>query len=397
MRRLWLPTLIGLTMALVFWQWPADLTALTALGVGDTPPSLYGVLSDAATGNARTSGWVLAQRLGGDARTVACDSRGNYGFHGLTPGRYTLTAFAAGCAVELWSDTLTLYDKASQQINLSLTHRPTGSVSGRVATPRQGTPIPGVEIRLVAVDEARTYCASTDQAGRFLAESMPVGRYYVFATAEGWGAVPWTGTADVVEGVCFTGVDFSLPPNPHAFSLSGRVTSRDEALRDVELCALGSSEGAVYVTRTDSTGRYELAADDPSHLYVWARRYDRGGVWFGSRAGWTYSDLQVIAERGLDLDLAPVPHGPWGIGGRIATTGRPLQSGCIEVTDERGRVRDIAPVWPGGHYRLSHLTPGGYLLRLIVPGAPPVTLGDVYIGSADQLGRDYDAIQIVQR
>ena len=200
----------------------------------------------------------IAQRLGGDARTVACDGRGDYRFHGLTPGRYTLTAFAAGCAAEPWSDTLTLTDKASQHINLSLTGRPTGSVSGRVATPKQGTPIPGVEIRLVAVDEARTYCALTDQAGRFLAESMPVGRYYVFATAEGWGAVPWTGMVDVVEGVCFTGVDYSLPRNPHAFSLSGRVTSRPTSLSK-SFAGFRSSFTRIFFVLVDCTNRFDAA------------------------------------------------------------------------------------------------------------------------------------------
>jgi hypothetical protein len=67
---------------------------------------VWGEVRTAEFGSSVSSGYVLAERLGGTGRTVTVDSCGRYVLSDLDPGRYLLTAFASGHRPSTSFDTL---------------------------------------------------------------------------------------------------------------------------------------------------------------------------------------------------------------------------------------------------------------------------------------------------
>jgi hypothetical protein len=130
------------------------------------------------------------------ARVTTSDSSGSFGFVGLSPGTYDLTASILG--YQLLSMSISL--NGSLRLTLRLTSLTlTGSVGGTVKDVTTGNPIAGATVTL----SPGNIVAITDASGAFLFSSIQVGSYTATASASGFSSasqpvtVRWGKTANL--------------------------------------------------------------------------------------------------------------------------------------------------------------------------------------------------------
>ncbi len=223
---------------------------------------------------------VIAEpRAGKERRRALTEADGTYLISDLPTGDYLVQARAEGYVTQFYSEALkredaeavrVLADAHTTGIDVALGRLST--VSGQV-TDRDGTPVPGAGVMLVAKPERgvsppappgavdrprpeprppggtvppppdrRVHSAETDEDGRFRVEDVPPGTYLLQAGAIGFVGRFYTvgeGTppAEIEIGVeqAMTGIDVTLP---RLGMISGQVTAGDgELLEGLEVVA----------------------------------------------------------------------------------------------------------------------------------------------------------------
>lgn len=198
---------------------------------------------------------------------------------------------------------------------------PQCTVSGRVVSSVDGTPLKSSRVALLGEHESREpqlYTATSDRDGRFTIKDVPAGRYHFYATHTGYvdqeyqsrgsdtGAILALQPAQEIKDVMFR-----LTP---AAVITGRVSDEDgDPMGLIEIVALrrpsdeeleegekGSARPewrAAATAQTDDRGQFRIFGLKPGEYYIQAKdQYDPQGMIFGH-------DWEI--RRSLGSEYAP--------------------------------------------------------------------------------------------
>ncbi|MEM9301248.1 MAG: carboxypeptidase regulatory-like domain-containing protein [Pseudomonadota bacterium] len=214
---------------------------------------------------------------------MVTDPAGAYGFAGLAPGTYFVTATAAGFVGEVFDDVAC--DPACDPLaGAAVTLGPDAAVdfvldpllftiSGSVTNADVPGPVAGAEVCFFDSDGLQAgACATTDGAGAYDSGDLPAGTYFARASADGFSdllfdGVPCASGCDVTAGTVIDiaaaaamGVDFALTPG--TFGLTGTVTTAagGAPLPGAEVCLFDNGGGPLDLCATaDGGGAYAFA------------------------------------------------------------------------------------------------------------------------------------------
>lgn len=230
---------------------------------------------------------------------------------------------------------------------------PGGTVSGRV-TDERGRPLANVTVRWIAVREGLSLpviAVSTDDAGRFEVQDLPLGSWWVQASAPG--------RARTVRPVRVRGREQSVAI---LMGPAAAIEGTTAGLRGSERGPLGSvllhatregttaAEDPGVATRSDATGRFRLDGLSPGtwRIAVMAEGYEplqRVGV----AAPTTALALTLRALATLQVDVVTA-SGEAAPGSTVVVSGSGVWPPRSVTADAQGRY--AFPALPGGVYEV---------------------------------------------
>jgi hypothetical protein len=396
MRRLWIPTLGGVTIGLLLWQAPAlTRESSSRPGTRGQRDALFGVVRDVEDDEPIAAATILAEQVGGDRHSVLSDRDGRYALKDVPAGDYVITAFAPEFATEVFGDTIRVDGLTPRRVDFRLERRKSGGLYGWVHFTEDSLPVANVQVRLVSDSAWESVSTTTDNDGAYLFHAVPSGSYTLLVSGAGWGAVPWNKSVVVSPDTLLGSFDFYLPKSGHIGEVTGSVGCGGIAQSGAEVFALTNEPLCELILATSGVdGHYRLGTNLTDYVYVWARHGDYSLQWRGNGVRWDPTQRVYVPHSHVDFQLVPRATGPWGISGKITGPNGPLCLGFVSATDTNGNTVDVSPIWPNGRYALGHLPSGGYSLRFVVPGKLAMEIGYVRIAQASQNSIDYDIGQM---
>lgn len=448
-------TLLGPALALLcsLIARPTDAQVFSGRPLpGSTAPAtgtstIRGRVFAADTGKPLRRARVRLQSLDPDipVQTANTGADGRYEITDLRPSRYTMTAarsgyltlaygqrrpFEGGKPVQL-ADRQVLEDVDFNLPRMSV-------VAGRI-TDETGEPMPGLRVLLMqprfAEGQRRMIVAgdaSTDDAGRFRAEDVMPGAYFVLATLHqtwtiiedgveqviGYSPTYYPGTTSVVSARGLTvgvgeevrSADFSLVRG-RAANISGTVTDSRGRPLDGETVYLsefrGGSDtttfqyGGAAIVGADGSfsikglapGDYKLTiryvtgagnsmhAEEAGTLRVPVNGVDLSGLHISTSRGWSASG-QVITDRGALPDLRSQ---------RVILVGQAVEADAdlkVGGIDGSGEIREDGTfVLAGlfGRERIRTNTVKGWMLKAVLQNGRDITDEAIELRSGEEL------------
>ncbi|GAA1604743.1 hypothetical protein GCM10009693_16080 [Leucobacter chromiireducens subsp. chromiireducens] len=182
----------------------------------------------------------------------------------LPAGSYTLKFAAFGYTSA--TREVTVSAKGLSELAVTLAPLTTGSVTGTVTDAATGTPLPGVLVSLAGAELS----ATTDRAGRYRIEQVPLGTHRFRAGLENYyTATSKDAEVKPIENASTT-VDFRLAALPRVLVLGDQTGRTVELLQSQDIVATGldtfptTTEGAATVSDPSVLGGYDAVVwDDP--------------------------------------------------------------------------------------------------------------------------------------
>ncbi|SIN85584.1 Carboxypeptidase regulatory-like domain-containing protein [Agromyces cerinus subsp. cerinus] len=311
-----------------------------------------GTVTDSGTGPVDGVTLNLIDGNGAVVGTTTTAGGGLYGFPGFfaTDG-YTVEAVlpAGKIAVDASRKPADL-STADAVVDFTIRDIVPVAVSGNVSD-SEGNPMGGVSVTIGDVT------TTTDSAGNYLFDTVPVGDYTAtITTPDGYTVTTSPPPFTVPDGVetPITGVDFVVTANP---SLSGTVTAAGAGVPGVTVTLTGPGDPVSTVTGADGTYRFPLL---PAGDYTVTMTTPDGTIAVGPS---TRSESVAETEvTGVDFALAKTGS----IEGAVTTDdGTPFPGATITITGPDGPT----PISSGsdGAYALAALPPGEYTMTMTVP------------------------------
>jgi protocatechuate 3,4-dioxygenase beta subunit len=286
--------------------------------------------------------------------TVLTDDDGAYQIQELNPGRYTVTANAAGFGSIIATGAIV----ADQESVLNFILVPnTGSVTGNVTHTFDGTPLTGAAVELKGISPFGPVLAAsiTDSDGNYSLGLITVGTYTLTVTKENFGSE----SASILVKTDVTNVqNFGLVPNPS--SVSGVVTSGGASLTDAAVTLIDSRGVTVAEIQTDADGRFLLQNFTPGVYTLVANNpdYQSGTLGFSVEPG---------QNATVNFELIPLPGMLTGtVFDQI--TGTPIQGAIVQLYfNDSVQPAELAVTDASGTYVISGLAPGLYTVSFTAP------------------------------
>jgi hypothetical protein len=187
------------------------------------------------------------------------DGRGRWRVPALARGSYSITASSERYTEA--EDITVKLDGAHPRDGVIVPVAAGGEIDGRV-TDEDDHPIAGAKVRADSGSFEPLF-ATTDDAGRFHMQGMPLGTYQVWAATGGQASM--RGTALLIEA---GKVEMQL--TVRASTLSGIVVDRNGPVADAKVTA--RSDLTVIEARTDAEGRFDLGGVPLGAYTLWAGR-----------------------------------------------------------------------------------------------------------------------------
>jgi len=339
------------------------------------------------SGSVTLNGQGLAGVIINDGNASATtDGQGNYSFHGLAPGNYTLTAADAAYDVEPGSRTVQLSGSGLSGIDFSV---PTYSISGTI---EESWPwgsstcctilggLPGVTL------QAGGQTTTSDANGRYRLSGLPAGYYFVASSMPGYlvqmyiddelisEAEPWVNVSDADVGdMDFSGMPWGV------YELSGSVTQNGAGLSGVKI---SSADTVAY---TDAGGNFKIFESKAGSYALTA-----------SAPGFSFQPANQV----VTIPPASAVGQVFPAGGFSATATQPVFSLSGQVTTGAGALAGVtiaaglssAVSGKDGNYSISGFAPQTVNLNAAAAGysfAPdplPITVVGADLGSLNFSG-----------
>lgn len=320
--------------------------SLTAIGA-----STAGITGLVVDGNGQPIIGARVTITGGPVtgRTSTTDGNGQYQLLNLPAGTYTLRVNATG----FQSQTQTVFTQVNttSQLDFTLTEQVNqlfGSIAGKV-TRSDGTPLPGVTVRVTA-GPSTGQVITTDDQGNFSILELPVGTYALTFSRSGFSTRTITNIE--VFGNTVTSIDdVALAASSTGSVLSGTVTDTNGNPISSVLVRVLQNNTVVASTTTGTQGTYSfnnLAAG----TYV---------VQF-SKTGFTTAQVSGVAITAGDsvtvnVQLTGSGTGTGTITGLVVDPlGRPVESATITLNGPSGTQTATSDA--NGTFEFDNLTPG---------------------------------------
>ncbi len=328
----------------------AGATITLNFALASTQGTLIGSITDSTTGNPIASGSITIFQGSTFIATTQTNSSGYYTINNVLPGQYTVRA----SALNYQTTTLLGTVVASQNttVNFSLLSNP-ARLQG-VVTDDNSMPIGSAAVR---VQQSNTIIASTTTAtdGTYDITGFAPGSYIVVASAPAYRTRMLGFTASSGQAVTD---NFVLQSNPE--TLVGRVTDAitSAPLQGVTVDAiLGVITVASATTQEDGT--YSITGLSPTIYSVRA----------------TLDQYRTAAQGAIILEGLPTTsdfalvNNPGSVDGTISdvNTGNPIPGATINFI-QGATLMGTSLTDDNGHYLISTLAPGQYMVQAIEPG-----------------------------
>src|SRR5580765_5799662 len=283
---------------------------------------------------------------------------------------------------------------------------PTGTaiIRGHAYDAANGAPLRKVQVRVTSPELRENRLAVTDNNGAYEIKNLAAGRYSLNASKGSFVSLQYGQTRpfepgkplEVANGQTVERVDFRLP---HGAVITGRVLDESgEAASDVQVTVMRYSyqQGRRQLTplrgaQTNDIGEFRLFAIPPGQYYVSATLRNFAGINDAAaddRSGYAptyYPNVTNVNEAqritlGVgqtlnDINIALSPTRMSRISGVAVTSdGKPVSNGIIMLAQTSGVmiVSSIGgQIKPDGSFTLGGVTPGDYVVRVMVPNIGP--------------------------
>jgi protocatechuate 3,4-dioxygenase beta subunit len=282
------------------------------------------------------------------------------------------------------------------------------SISGTVVSASTGEPLAGAEIQAIEKEGKAFQAAKTDATGAFQVIGLVSGTYTVscslsgYVTAkfpqESWRVPPFYMMVAAAQQVA--GVNFRLQKNA---SISGVISGEDgKPLGAISVQAFSryyTHEGVQLEPRgngrTDSQGRYRIAALESGNYFIQAMKVvgpeGYGGVFYPDAvnlAGAKLVNLKIGQEvDSINLKLKKTPGYP--VTGKLLDlrTNLEVKEGyTVTIAPEHGTSGVLATVDKDGKFHFTSLVSGKYRLTATMTdlrtGLPSRITKDIEVGQA---------------
>jgi protocatechuate 3,4-dioxygenase beta subunit len=280
----------------------------------------------------------------------------------------------------------------------------TAIIRGHVYDAANGAPLRKVQVRVTSPELRESRLAVTDNNGAYEIKNLAAGRYQLNASKGSFVGLQYGQTRpfepgkplEVQNGQTVERVDFRLP---HGAVITGRVLDEaGETASDVQVTVMRYSyqQGRRQLTplrgaQTNDIGEFRLFAIPPGQYYVSATLRNFAGLNDAAaddRSGYapTYypnvtnvNDAQRITlgvgQTLNDINIALSPTRMSRITGVAVTSdGKPVSNGIIMLAQTSGAmmVSSIGgQIKPDGSFTLGGVTPGDYVVRVMVANMGP--------------------------
>jgi hypothetical protein len=336
-----------------------------AVSLPAQPSGVAGVVLNADNQRPIQFARVTIMPRGGMALT---DSTGHY-LLPLPPGSYQVMAGAEGFEPAVFPETVVVTQgRVTEHIDFALHHMapppppPFGGILGLVFNADNHQPL---ERALVtASNEGFTRSAWQGPGRGYLIDSLPAGKYWVSATADGFEPGHFRDSVVVVNGRVAEHVDFPLRPTggPQTGGISGTVISAENQ-RPITRAVVACGERAYAYT--DSIGNYQIAHLLPGKYAVNAR------AWGFDPA--VYPDSVVVTAGnvtpGISFALQPETPHAGAIAGQVTDSDRHIIIRAVVMASSGNNHRCVLQGENG--YLLGNLPPGNYWVAAMARGFQP--------------------------
>jgi protocatechuate 3,4-dioxygenase beta subunit len=308
--------------------------------------------------------------------TVCCyvtntrtDSAGSYLMADLAPGKYRVRAFATGFQTGyLPESVLVVHGQVTPDIDFALVPNghPNGGISGRVRNAVNQAPIPGALVTAHGPNGSGS--VQSQPCGGYIINGLPAGKYRVCAQATGFESGVYPESVLVTGGQVVPNIDFALvPTGGQNGCISGFVTGAQngEPIFGALVTAIGPGHGSA---NTCQRGGY-IIRELPPGLYVVQ----------ASATGFEPSPVESVAvvagqtTPNVNFSLVPLGGGLGGISGivRDSVTMNGIPGANVFAWGSAGQGHGVTD--SVGHYLITGLRPGDYVVRACAQGYYPST------------------------
>ena len=339
------------------------------LNSGSTPVNPPGTYSISGTVNAVNIGVTLWQ---GEEQVnrVTTDDRGNYFFHSLLPGKYTVKAGGGqaenGEYYEEQSKTITIADGNVQECNFTLNpvNLPdTYSISGETVNGAQ-SPMKGLSDMNVTLWQKGVQIRETTSGslGKYAFPNLAPGEYTVKASGFGWD-----GTYYAEQSKTITITDrnqeytFEMMPGnlPDTYSISGKVfewySSSQIDIANITV-TIWKGEDQVDEVTTNKIGEYTFTSIAPGEYIV------KAGGWGGGKYYAEQSEAVTITDENVqrcDFALNPgrIP------GTYLISVSTNVAGITVMLWNDVKQIGEVTADNSGNH-TFANLMPGEYTVKV---------------------------------
>jgi hypothetical protein len=318
-----------------------------------TPPPTGGIsghVTNAANGHPLRYAKAYACGAQGYAYT---DSLGFYELDNLEAHKWMVHCGAEGFVWQFSPESVTVTaGHVTPNVDFALVAVPppeTGSISGRVVSAATQEPIYHAHVIRVGSSQG----AYTDSSGRYVIDSVPKGKYAMYAYASGYVGASYPDSVPVEANHNTPNINFALVPAspPESTGVRGRITSFTTGAPIVHANVTLSGQSAVY---TDANGVYYSAATAGWH-----------NAWGGADGylNGIYPESILVQQGAVreSINFVLIPTaGETGIGGRLTDASRMLGIGGGTVVASGPNGSGSATSVRTGGYLISDLPAGRY-------------------------------------
>ncbi len=344
------------------------------------PSTIYGYVTDAATGQPIEHAWVEARNdscwLGDDT-----DESGYYEIP-ISNGTYQVQVWVEGYLPQ--ADTVTVIND-SVQVDFALQPFVPAAIQGTVRD-QMGNPIAGVHVW--ARCDSPAYMerdAWTDLSGYYEVGDLPPGRYIVEAYGDLWArqfydhVATWDSASYVYVGAGQTvsGIDFDLFPGG-AIQGTVRDAETGEPLAGAHIRAEVISDSLSPWTywfetwvESGADGQYTIGGLPPGKYLVQADKMEDGYMpeLYNGHWPWEEPDTVVVVTgsytSSIDFDLIR----GCALGGTVFdSTWMPVDSATVVAETIDGAFHYEAHTDSSGQFMFAPIEPGAYQVYVTAPG-----------------------------